>query len=317
VTFRQLNFISDNWPLKVKFDFIMCRNASIYFDLPTQQKLFTRLLNQTIPRGWIFVGHAEVLHWLNERIEGFQGGIYRSKATGSSASGLRPMPPLAHPVLTLPAATLPPPAPVPSAPRPPRPSAVPLPRPSARVRSPGEAENLEVVNINAGEAHSSDSPVEIKTVLGSCVAACLYDPVAKIGGMNHFLLPSSGSDDPIDRQRFGIHAMETLINSLMKLGADRSRLKGKLFGGGNVLTNITRRPTVGEMNAEFAENFLRTEGIPVTASRLGGETGVEVRFHPHTGRAFLRDISRGSVELKDEEKSISAPKLAAGDAELF
>jgi chemotaxis receptor (MCP) glutamine deamidase CheD len=269
----------------------------------------------------MFVGHAEVLHWMNERLDGFQGGIYRLKSTGSSASGIRPMPPLAPPVHALarsivpaPPPSAPVPMPAPSRPR----SAIPLPRPSARIRSPGASENLEVININAGEAHSSDAPVEIKTVLGSCVAACLYDPVAKIGGMNHFLLPSSGSADPIDRQRFGIHAMETLINSLMKLGADRSRLKGKLFGGGNVLAHITRRPTVGEMNAEFAEDFLRTEGIEVVASRLGGETGVEVRFHPHTGRAFLRDISRESAEIKNEEKSIAAaPKLASGDAELF
>jgi chemotaxis protein CheD len=136
--------------------------------------------------------------------------------------------------------------------------------------------------------------------------------------MNHFLLPNSTTDDLFDRQRFGTHAMETLINALMNLGADRRRLKAKIFGGGNVLPNITRHPTIGEQNASFAEAFLHTEQIEVVSSRLGGETGVEVRFHPHSGRAFVRDISRESIDLKQEETQTQVmPLPKGGDAELF
>ncbi len=306
VTFRQLNFIDDAWPIKNKFDFIMCRNASIYFDLPTQKKLFTRLVDHLVPTGWLFVGHAEVLHWMNERIEAKPGGIYHLRGAGGVTAPTPSAPRPSAPALSRPA------------PLPPRAAPPPVPRASSprSPRSPGAEDNLEVVNINVGEAHTSDKPVEIKTILGSCVAACLYDPVAKIGGMNHFLLPKSDSAQEMDRQRFGTHAMETLINSLMKKGAERSRLKGKLFGGGNVLANITRRPTVGEQNAAFAEEFLRKEGISLVTSRLGGDTGVEVRFHPHNGRAFVRDISRESIDLTREETQ-TMPTLPSGDAELF
>jgi chemotaxis receptor (MCP) glutamine deamidase CheD len=258
----------------------------------------------------LFVGHAEVLNWLSERLEARQGGIYRLRS---------PNEPQLKPTLGLKTTTAvaPPPAPRPSAPAPSRPSPAKLPRQSAPRQpiSPGHSEALKIINIHVGEAHSSTQPVEIKTLLGSCVAACLYDPVAKIGGMNHFLLPSSSTAEQIDRQRFGIHAMETLINALMKLGADRTQLKAKLFGGGNVLPNITRHPTVGEQNASFAEEFLRKEHIELVSSRLGGETGVEVRFHPHSGRAFVRDISREFIDLSGEENQ-TTPKIS-GEAELF
>jgi chemotaxis receptor (MCP) glutamine deamidase CheD len=176
-------------------------------------------------------------------------------------------------------------------------------------------DTLAQVNINVGETHVSREPVEIKTLLGSCVAACLYDPVAQVGGMNHFLLPHTESTHEIDRQRFGTHAMETLINGLMSKGADRRRLQAKVFGGGNVLGMVSRRPSVGEQNAAFARSFLQTEGIQLVASRLGGNSGMEVRFHPHTGRVFVRDIARDLIDLSREEAD--EMPMPGGDAELF
>jgi chemotaxis receptor (MCP) glutamine deamidase CheD len=299
------------WPIKSSFDFVMCRNASIYFDAPTQQKLFNRLCDQLVPEGYLFVGHAEVLHWMAARMDASPGGVYHRRAEDSGGKlGARPSAPPPGPASSAPRAS----APRPSAPRPsaPRPSA---PRPSApRSFGPVDRE-LALVNINVGETHVSREPVEIKTLLGSCVAACLYDPVAKVGGMNHFLLPHTESTHEIDRQRFGTHAMETLINGLMAQGADRRRLHGKLFGAGNVLGMVNRRPSVGEQNATFAIEFFKTEGITLEASRLGGNSGMEVRFHPHSGKAFVRDISRDLIDLSREEAD--QMPMPGGDAELF
>jgi chemotaxis receptor (MCP) glutamine deamidase CheD len=182
--------------------------------------------------------------------------------------------------------------------------------PSAPRRS-----GLEVVTINVGEMHASTNEVEIKTLLGSCVAACLYDPTTGIGGMNHFLLPDS-VDAGSDPARFGVHAMEMLINALMKLGADRRRLEGKLFGGGNVLGSVVARPTVGERNSAFAREYLAKERIPLVSERLGSDCGTEVRFWAHTGRVFIRDISTSLLDLSRERKP-AAPVVKGGEVELF
>lgn len=321
VSFRQLNFIDEPWPLRSRFDLILCRNASIYFEAPTQHRLFNRLCDHLVAEGWLFVGHAEVLHWMSERLEAKPGNVYRRRA-GDGASA--PMPPPPRRV----AAVAPSPSPSPRSP--PSPPLRPSP-PSWSSQSSGERtgrrrarsfhriddqlDGLQVVNINVGETHTSATPVEIKTLLGSCVAACLYDPVAGVGGMNHFLLPHTAATHEIDRQRFGTHAMETLINALMGKGADRQRLEAKIFGGGNVLDGVTRRPTVGEQNGDFAKAFLEKEGIKLVSSRLGGETGVEVRFHPHSGRAFVRPIARELIDISREEAE--EMPMAGGDAELF
>jgi chemotaxis protein methyltransferase CheR len=304
VSFRQLNFIDEPWPLRSRFDLILCRNASIYFEAPTQHRLFNRLCDHLVAEGWLFVGHAEVLHWMSERLEAKPGNVYRRRAgDGASASATG-------------SAT----GWVPSRPRPfsavaPSPSGAKTVRARSYHPVHDQHDQLQVVNINVGETHTSTTPVEIKTLLGSCVAACLYDPVSGIGGMNHFLLPHTAATHEIDRQRFGTHAMETLINALMGQGADRQRLQAKIFGGGNVLDGVTRRPTVGEQNGDFAKAFLEKEGIKLVSSRLGGETGVEVRFHPHSGRAFVRPIARELIDLTREEAE--EMPMPGGEAELF
>lgn len=282
VVFRRLNFMDPQWAIQTRFDLVMCRNASIYFDQPTQRTLFGRIAGLLEPGGTLCVGHAEVLHWPELGLSSRPGGIYQ--LGGATQGRARPTP---APPPTL----LPPP--------------VAVPKPAA----------LPQVVINVGELHASAEPVEIKTLLGSCVAACLYDPVSGVGGMNHFLLPDS-TDSAADPARFGVHAMEMLINALMKAGADRRRLKGKLFGGGNVLGSVSQRPTVGERNSAFAREFLEREGIELVSERLASDCGTEVRFWPHTGRAFIKDISTSLLDLAKERTSIkAAPK--GGDVELF
>jgi chemotaxis receptor (MCP) glutamine deamidase CheD len=303
VSFRQLNFMDPSWPIRTTFDLVLCRNASIYFDQPTQKTLFGRLAALIEPGGNLFVGHAEVLHWPELGLEAQAGGVYVRGSAGAGPVRTEVQPVRGPPAVVRRAA--PPPSALPR-----RAQTSAPPRASAPSR-----EGFEQVVINVGEMHSSDRPVEIKTLLGSCVAACLYDPVTRIGGMNHFLLPDSTDAGP-DSARFGVHAMEMLINALMKLGVDRRRLEGKLFGGGNVLGSVIRRPTVGERNAAFAREFLMKEGIVLKGERLQSDCGTEVRFWPHEGRVFIRDIPTTLLDLSRERV---APPAAAkgGDVELF
>lgn len=128
---------------------------------------------------------------------------------------------------------------------------------------------------------SADPGVVLSTLLGSCVATCMFDPVARIGGMNHFLLAC----DPTGRarcERFGLHAMEVLINSLLKRGARKSRLEAKLFGGATLEGRMGR---IGDENARFALDFLAAEGLVCRARSLGGNRGRRLRFVPGSGVA--------------------------------
>ena len=140
------------------------------------------------------------------------------------------------------------------------------------------------VHIVQGEQRVSRDPDErVATLLGSCVAACLHDPVAGIGGMNHFLLP--GDDETGDRghaERFGVHAMELLVNALLSRGAARSRLEAKLFGGADTMNGLSG---IGAQNAGFATRFLERESIRLASTCLGGERGRRVQFWPVSGRA--------------------------------
>lgn len=145
-----------------------------------------------------------------------------------------------------------------------------------------------VCRIGIGEVAASRDPLRIETVLGSCVAVCLYDPVLGAGGMNHILVPSSHADCQ-GTARCGVQAMELLINALMKLRADRRRLTAKAFGGANVLPAF-QTPTVGELNAKFVREFLATERIPLLAARLGGSQPVRAIFHAQSGRAFVHTL---------------------------
>ena len=168
-------------------------------------------------------------------------------------------------------------------------------------------------HVMEGQFHVTDDPdLVLATVLGSCVAACLRDPVARIGGMNHFLLPGDGDRvQSGDAERYGVHLMELLVNGLMSKGAQRGRLEAKLFGGAKT---IFKSSDVGAMNANFAEHFLKNEGITILGGSLGGSSGRRVEYWPVTGRA--RQTSIGDV------KPIAAPRapavpLADGDLELF
>lgn len=142
------------------------------------------------------------------------------------------------------------------------------------------------VNIIQGEYYvTDDANVVLTTLLGSCVAACLRDPELKIGGMNHFLLPGHDREHPLslrESERLGVHLMELLVNGLLRQGARRERLEAKLFGGARTMEGLA---DIGARNANFAERFLRFEGIRIVGSSLLGEHGRRIQYWPATGRA--------------------------------
>jgi chemotaxis protein CheD len=147
------------------------------------------------------------------------------------------------------------------------------------------------VSIHIGGVYASREPAIIRTILGSCIAVCLRDPNTQVGGMNHFMLPAGGSGEA-NSARYGIHAMELLINECMKLGADRRRIEAKVFGGGHVLKIRETDNNVPQSNIRFALEFLETERIPILSRDLGGYTAREIYFHTDSGKALLRRLSR-------------------------
>lgn len=137
--------------------------------------------------------------------------------------------------------------------------------------------------------------VAITTLLGSCIAVCLHDPQAHIGGMNHFLLgePRAGhAIRPQDMNSYGLHAMELLINAMMQQGAVRHRLKAQVFGGGNIQAAFGK---IGTENAEFALRFLRTEGIAVGQTDVSGTDARKVEFMAYDGVARCTHIAKVPV----------------------
>lgn len=181
----------------------------------------------------------------------------------------------------------------------------------------------EAVKLLPGQYYVARKDMLLVTVLGSCVAACLRDPLTGIGGMNHFMLPDAGGDpgNPLSASaRYGAYAMEMLINELTKAGASRARLEAKLFGGGNVLHGLDHA-MVGERNAAFALGFLQIEQIPLRAKDLLDEYPRKVYFFPKTGKVLvkrLRSMANDTVARRerDYQRQIGATRVA-GEVELF
>jgi len=159
-------------------------------------------------------------------------------------------------------------------------------------------------SIHIGEYHASKVPTIIYTLLGSCVAVCLYDRKKKIGGMNHILLPGSASMSTFnDCARYGINAMELLISRIIRLGGEKKNLTSKIFGGANLLPSIPYERCVGKKNVLFVLNFLAQSSIPVLSQDVGGNDSRKIFFHTDTGDVFLRrSLSIHYQNILDQEK---------------
>jgi len=178
------------------------------------------------------------------------------------------------------------------------------------------------IRVQPGEFYVSEKPDAIMvTVLGSCVSACIRNPFNGYGGMNHFMLPESEDGNwsgTSSVMRYGNHAMETLINEVLKSGCSRHQLEIKLFGGANMFDS---RQAVGSQNAQFARDYLENEGLKLTASDLGGNFGRRIHYTPNNGkvsRLILSQTQATTVERSElSYKSKLIKKPVEGDIELF
>ena len=183
------------------------------------------------------------------------------------------------------------------------------------------AQCINIVKVFAGDWYVSGRDDEmLATFLGSCVSACIRDPIINVGGMNHFLLPGDEKTmgQASDAARYGVYAMERLINGVLKAGGRKERLEIKVFGGGNVLQNTAR---IGSMNARFIRDFLRNEGYRIASEDLEGDCPRSVHYYPVTGKVMMRQLRRREdmVVLVEEERYQSeiSKKPIEGDIELF
>jgi chemotaxis protein CheD len=174
----------------------------------------------------------------------------------------------------------------------------------------GPAKRLTVVQ---GESMVSRDPsLTLTTILGSCVSCCLFDCSTGAGGMNHFLLgepPRGMRSGTLDAERYGVFAMERLVNAMLKLGATRDGMRAHLYGGANIHAGMR---AIGDENSRFARRFLERDGIILVHHDLGGSSARRVDFKPAAGRARSRTVS----DLPVPEVPPVLPAFT-GDVELF
>jgi chemotaxis protein CheD len=180
---------------------------------------------------------------------------------------------------------------------------------------------VDAVKILPGQYHAARAGA-ITTVLGSCVSTCLWDPLERIGGMNHFMLPgdtASRGSPWAASARFGVYAMEVLINDMLHLGADRRRMVAKVFGGAQLLAGFDRLD-VGAKNSEFVLEFLRVEGIRVLAKDLLDVYPRKVHFFLDSGKVQVKRLSLApsdNVQKREREYLSRLAGRRGGDFEIF
>lgn len=182
---------------------------------------------------------------------------------------------------------------------------------------------IEAVKIKPGEYFVTARDMALVTVLGSCVAACIYDKTLGVGGMNHFMLPDDkrdGGDLLSPSMRYGSYAMEIMLNELFKMGAQRSNLEAKVFGGGNVLRGFTTN-NVGQTNATFVTHYLRSENIALVAQDLLDIYPRKVYFFPNSGLVRVKKLKQVHndtiINRESEYKARLHYAKVEGDVEFF
>mmetsp|Transcript_1081 Transcript_1081/g.1668 ORF Transcript_1081/g.1668 Transcript_1081/m.1668 type:complete len:157 (-) Transcript_1081:424-894(-) len=155
------------------------------------------------------------------------------------------------------------------------------------------------------------------TTLGSCIAACLWDRVAKVGGMNHFMLPEGNGDSG----RYGSFAMELLINEMMKRGANKGRMEAKIFGGGAVISGMNSL-NVGERNTNFVIDYLKLERIPIVSKDVMDVYPRKVCFLPASGKAMVKRLAPTNTDALVQQDRVAIQKVqpvasSGGSIDLF
>jgi chemotaxis protein CheD len=202
-------------------------------------------------------------------------------------------------------------------------SSNPIPTENSPTRYFDKKFGMEAAKILPGEYFATDKDVVLVTVLGSCVAACIRDTRVGVGGMNHFMLPRSERDpsSPVSMSaRYGTFAMEILINQLIKMGGQRASMEAKVFGGGNVLRGFATN-NIGESNADFVLEYLRNEGIRISAEDMLGVHPRKIYFFPRTGKVLVKKIrelhNHTIVERESEYNMRLRNVVVGGDVEMF
>ncbi len=182
--------------------------------------------------------------------------------------------------------------------------------------------NMWQVAVLLGEFHVTGNDEVITTVLGSCISACVRDTEREIGGINHFLLPhapvtaDSHADDG-SSARYGLYALECLINAVLRGGGRREALEVKVFGGGRVIESGS---DVGKHNIAFVKKFFTDEGIHVSSADVGGTFARRLRYWPKTGRAQVLQIPMSKADrvvASEKAAAVRAAPVASGGVELF
>jgi chemotaxis protein CheD len=200
-----------------------------------------------------------------------------------------------------------------------------LERLKAQPRKPGEASFFffdahfrnDAVKVLPGEYYVDTEDMLVMTTLGSCIAACLWDRQAKVGGMNHFMLPEGANDSG----RYGSYAMELLINEMMKRGATRQTMEAKIFGGGSVISGMNSI-NVGERNTAFVTDYLKTEHIPIVSKDVLDIYPRKVCFLPASGKAMVKRLAPSNAEAlvaqdKDAARKAVPQSTGGGSIDLF
>lgn len=184
---------------------------------------------------------------------------------------------------------------------------------------------LHAAKILPGEFYVTTHEEMVVTVLGSCISACVRDPIFGIGGMNHFMLPGDSSqasqawgDDTVVSTRFGIHAMECLINDILKHGGSRKNLEVKITGGGKILAQMT---DIGARNIRFVQEFIQAEGLRLLAEDVGDIYPRKVYYFPVTGKLRvkkLRTLHNQTIIERETSYQRELTRLPiGGEVELF
>lgn len=139
----------------------------------------------------------------------------------------------------------------------------------------------------------TSKPVRIATLLGTCIAVCLWDPKTKVGGMNHYLLPLWNGEG-LASPKYGNIAIEKLVNEMIWKGADSKNIVAKIFGGRTQTeAGVTVPFQIGLRNSHIAKQMLTDYSIPIVAENVGGELGMTIQFDTSTGIVRLKYIRGG------------------------
>ncbi len=184
---------------------------------------------------------------------------------------------------------------------------------------------LYAAKLLPGEYYVTCEDEVIVTVLGSCVSACIRDRKARVGGMNHFMLPAGNTlDNVYDKDylsssaRYGNFAMEHLINSILKAGGSKQNLEVKIVGGGQIIANMTN---IGKKNIEFVRHYLQTEGLRILAEDVGDVYPRKLQYFPRTGKVRVKKLQKMHnntiIDREIQYKDQIEKKPVSGDIELF